>query len=161
MNRYGLRSRLFTVALGAFLMMGCSSSKTTTTTSTERTETSSEPAPQAEAEVALVPANTVSGIWAQVEGEQGKLATAIKTGQLSDVHVMAFGIRDLVAKMADMANAESPAGATKLNGMLDEIKASAAKLDEFGDSGNLGATQAEFAKFEATLSAMKTAMGTR
>ena len=159
MNRYALRPRLFTAALGAFLMVGCSSSKTTTTTVTERAETSSEAAPQAEAEAVLVPANTVSGIWTQVEGEQGRLATAIQNGQLSDVHVMAFGIRDLVAKMVDMANVASPAGAAKLNGMLGEIKASAAKLDEFGDAGDLSATKAEFTKFEATLSAIKTAMG--
>ena len=159
MNRYALRSRLFTAALGAFLMLGCSSSKTTTTTVTERAETSSEVAPHAEAEAALVPANTVAGIWAQVQSEQGKLTTVIQSGQLADVHVMAFGIRDLVVKMVDMANAESPTGADKLNGMLGEIKASAAKLDEFGDAGNLSATQAEFAKFEATLSAIKTAMG--
>lgn len=164
MIRYALRSTLAVAALGALLLAGCSSSKTTTTTTETGTTSQSSPesaAPHAESEAAVVPANTVAGIWAQVQSEQARLSTAIQNGQLSDVHVMAFGIRDLVEKLVDTANAESPAGAEKLNGLLSEVKASAAKLDEFGDAGNLSATQAEFAKLGATLNAINTAVGAR
>ena len=45
--------------------------------------------------------------------------------------------------------------------MLEQVKASATKLDELGDAGNLSGTQAEYAKLQLVLSAIKTATGSK
>ena len=103
----------------------------------------------------ITPASTVDGIWGQITQEQNKLSAAIENGQLKDVHHVAFAIRDLVVALADKAGAASPALAPKLKGMVDQVKASADKLDELGDAGNLSGTQAEFDRLKNVLSAIK------
>ena len=77
------------------------------------------------------------------------------------MHHLAFGIRDLVVALAAKVNTASPATSSKLGIMVEQVKTSAAKLDEFGDAGNLSGTQAELAKFNATLTAIKALTGTR
>ena len=109
----------------------------------------------------VTPAGTVPEIWAQVQGEQGKLSAAIQNGQLKDVHHLAFGIRDLVVALVDRAGAATPAVAPKLKGMVEQVKASATKLDELGDAGNLSGTQAEAAKLDGVLKTIKTVTGAR
>ena len=104
----------------------------------------------------IAPAGTVKEIWAQVTQEQSKLAATIENGQLKDVHRLAFGIRDLVVALADKASASSPAVAPKVKGMVEQVKASAAKLDELGDAGNLSGTQTEVAHLNNLLTAIKT-----
>jgi hypothetical protein len=103
----------------------------------------------------VMPAGTIAEIWTQVADEQGKLSAAIQNGQLKDVHHLAFGIRDLVIALADKANAASPSSAARLNGIVEQVKASASKLDELGDAGNLSGTQAEYAKLETILGTIK------
>lgn len=107
----------------------------------------------------VMPAGTIPEIWAQIAGEQTKLSAAIQNGQLKDVHHLAFGIRDLVVALADKAKAAAPASALKLDGMVEQVKASATKLDELGDAGNLSGTQAEYAKLQTVLGAIKTLTG--
>jgi hypothetical protein len=121
-------------------------------------------APSGEAEHAMspemvMPAGTIPEIWSQIAGEQTKLTTAIQNGQLKDVHHLAFGIRDLVVALAGKANAASPANASKVNGLVEQVKASATKLDELGDAGNLSGTQTEYAKLETILGSIKTVTG--
>ena len=79
--------------------------------------------------------------------------------ELKDVHHLAFGIRDLVVALADKASAASPASAARLKGLVGQVKASASKLDELGDAGNLSGTQAEYAKLNTILDAIKTVAG--
>lgn len=143
------------------VVAGCSSNKSPSDTPAA----SSQPAPPAatpsgEAEhgeptVTVTPAGTVGEIWTQIADEQSKLSTAIQNGQLKDVHHLAFGIRDLVVALADKANATSPASAPRLNGMAEQVKASAAELDKLGDAGDLSGTQNESAKLNAILDAIK------
>lgn len=109
----------------------------------------------------VTPAGTVPEIWAQIQVEQGKLSTAIQNAQLKDVHHLAFGIRDLVVALADKAGASTPAVAPKLKGLVEQVKASASKLDELGDAGNLSGTQAEYAKLEGILKTIKTVTGSQ
>ena len=170
MDRFTMRSGLMVAVLAAFVLAGCSSSKTKTEESEKSSEVTpgsavpaggAEKAEGGESVVAVTPANSVEGIWAQIESEQAKLSTTIQNGQLKDVHHLAFGIRDLVGALAVKANEAAPAGATRLNGMVELVNESAAKLDELGDAGNLSGTQAEFAKLEAVLSAIKSATGAK
>ena len=161
MNLFARQSQLLAAVVGVLLIAGCSSNKSESgTPNTSAQAAPQTPAPGAAVEggetaEAVTPAATVPEIWNQIGAEQGKLSAAIQNGQLKDVHHLAFGIRDLVVAMAGKLNAASPAGATKLNGMVEQVKASATKLDEFGDAGNLSGTQAEYAKLEAVLTAMR------
>ena len=106
---------------------------------------------------AVTPAGTVAEIWLQVETEQSKLASAIENDQLKDVHHLGFGIRDLVVALADKAEVETPAAAQRLAPMVELVRVSASRLDELGDAGDLGGTQAEFAKLNSILIGMKAA----
>lgn len=160
MNRYTLRWNLLAAVVGVLVLAGCSSKKS----ESEAPATSSQAAPSVEAErgesaEAVTPAGTAGEIWTQIGDEQSKLSAAIQNGQLKDVHHLAFGIRDLVVALADKATAASPALAPKLNGMVEQVKASASKLDELGDAGNLSGTQAEYAKLETILGAIKSVAG--
>ena len=160
MNRYTWRWSLPVAILGFLVLAGCSSNKSQSQEPAPSSQAAPEAAaPSGEAAETVKPAETAGGIWDQIGDEQHKLTEAIQNGQLKDVHHLAFGIRDLVVALADKANAASPAGAAKLNGMVEQVKASATKLDELGDSGNLSGTQAEYAKLETVLGAIKSATG--
>ncbi len=145
------------------VVAGCSSQKSETEAPAATSEAAPpEAAPGAgtehgEAAVAVTPGGSIGELWTQIGDEQGKLSAAIQNGQLKDVHHLAFGIRDLVVALADKAKVASPAGAAQLDGMVEQVKASATKLDELGDAGNLSGTQAEFAKLETMLKSIKTA----
>ena len=155
------------VAIGTLWLMGCGKKKTESQeTQQETSQTTQQETQHAEGEAAehgehgetgetITPAGTVGAIWAQITAEQGELSTAIQNGQLKDVHHHAFGIRDLVVALSEKASASSPEAAPKLKGLVDEVKASAVKLDAMGDAGNLSGTQAEFAKLNTTLDAIK------
>jgi ABC-type glycerol-3-phosphate transport system substrate-binding protein len=148
------------------VLAGCSSKQ-----ESNAPATTSHPAPPAAAPSGedehgetvekVAPAATLAGIWTQIADEQSKLSTAIQNGQLKDVHHLAFAIRDLVLAAADKAKAASPASGSKLDGMVEQVKASATKLDELGDAGNLSGTQTEYAKLETILGAIKTVTGAK
>lgn len=99
----------------------------------------------------VAPAGTVPEIWAQIGDERAKLSSAIQNGQLKGVHHLAFGIRDLVIAAADRTASANPTVATKLKGLVEQVRSSASKLDELGDAGNLTGTQAEFDHLEGLL----------
>jgi hypothetical protein len=165
MNRCARQWGLFVAAIGVLVVAGCSSKQSTS----EAPAASSQAAPQTaapsgtaehgESAEAVTPAGTVGEIWTQIAGEQTKLTAAIQNGQLADVHHLAFGIRDLVVALADKAKAASPAAGSQLDGMVEQVKASATKLDALGDAGNLSGTQAEFAKLNSILTAIKGVTG--
>ena len=164
MNPYRVRWTLAAVVVGVIVLAGCSSNQSKTEAPAASQATTQAPAPSGETEhgehaEAITPAGTVAGIWAQIEGEQTKLSTVIQNGQLKDVHHLAFGIRDLVLALAGKASAASPASAAKLNSMVEQVRASATKLDALGDAGNLGGTQAEYVKLTAILNAIKSVAG--
>ena len=154
-------------SVAVVVVAGCSSKKS----QSSAPAASSQAAPQAaapsgeaehgESAEAVTPAGTIGEIWTQIGDEQSKLSTAIQNGQLKDVHHLAFAIRDLVIALADKAKAASPASAAKLDGMVEQVKASATKLDELGDAGNLSGTQAEYAKLETVLGAIKVVAGAK
>ena len=154
-----------TVMAMAMAVAGCSSKKGASETPAASSQPPAE-APSGEAGHELtpgmmVPAGTIPEIWTQIGEAQGKLSAAIQNGQLKDVHHLAFGVRDLVIALADKAKAAVPANAAKLDGMVAQVRASADQLDELGDAGNLGGTQAEYAKLETMLGALKAVTGSK
>ena len=171
MNPYRMRWNLVAAVIGVVLLAGCSSKKSESEAPAASSQAAPQAAPQAaapsgegeqgESAEAMTPARTVAGILAQIDSEQGKLAAAIQNGQLKGVHHLAFGIRDLVVALADKASATSPASAARLKGMVEQVKASATRLDELGDAGNLSGTQAEYAKLETVLNTIKTVAGAK
>ena len=165
------KSRTWAVVVAAavsvivVVVAGCSSKRSepessgATSQAAPRTPAAGGGAEQAMPPDMVMPAGTISEMWSQVAGEQTKLSSAIQNGQLKDVHHLAFGIRDLVVALTDKAKAASPGIAPKLDGMVEQVKASATKLDELGDAGNLSGTQAEYAKLETVLGAIKAITG--
>jgi hypothetical protein len=108
---------------------------------------------------AVVPAGTAAGIWTQIAQEQTKLQTVMESGQLSDVHHLAFGIRDLVVALAGKAGTLPPTKAASLQSLVERVKTRAANLDEFGDSGNLGGVKREYAALQQDLASLKQLVG--
>ena len=155
------------LVIGTLAVIGCAQKKTESETSTAQQAAPGAAAPGGEAAEhdeagpTVTPAGTVPEIWTQIAEEQAKLSTAIENGQLKDVHHLAFGIRDLVVALADKAGASSPAVKPQLQGMVDQVTASATALDELGDAGNLSGTQTEYAKLGKTLEALRAVTGAR
>ena len=156
---------LAVAVMGALWVIGCGQreSKSSSPGAASQQPTAQQPAPTGEAAeqegagAKVTPAGSVGEIWTQIASEQKHLSDAIQNGQLKDVHHLAFGIRDLVVALVDKASASSPGSAPKLKGLVEQVNASAGKLDETGDAGNLSGTQAEFARLNAVLGSIKTA----
>lgn len=147
--------------LVTLVTLGCAKEKSESAAPGTAQQTTPEAAAPGETEAAVTPAGSVQGIWSQIAEEQGKLSVAVQNGQLKDVHLLAFGIRDLVVALTDKAGASSPSVAPKVKGLVEEVRASATKLDELGDAGDLSGTQAEVGKLENTLAAIKALTSTQ
>ena len=148
--------------LGALWLVGCGQKQGDSSAPAASPQATAQPAApsgeaaeKAESGERITPAGSVQGIWTQINEEQSKLSAVIQNGQLKDVHHLAFGVRDLVVALADKASGGSPATASSLKNMVAQVKASATKLDELGDAGNLSGTQVEYGKLITVLSAIK------
>ena len=161
LTRWGL---VALVMIGTLALLGCGQKKTESR-GTEQTnppaQPSGETAERGESGETMTPAGTAAGIWDQITAERDKLSAAIQNGQLKDVHHLAFGVRDLVVALAEKATASSPEAAPKLKTLVEQVKASAGKLDETGDAGDLSGTQAEFAKLNTTLNMIQAIVSPR
>jgi hypothetical protein len=132
---------LAALVIAAFAVIGCSKKTNTagTTATTQKAAPSGEMAEHGATEheetgATITPAGSVPEIWTQIADEKAELSKAIENGQLADVHHIAFGIRDLVAALADKAGTSNPALAPKLKDMAAQVATSASKLDELGDA---------------------------
>ncbi len=94
------------------------------------------------------PAVILGGPIAQ---EQLKLEAAIKTGELAKVQPLAFGIRDLAIDLAAKTTGPKAAESKKL---VEGIKASAAKLGEYGKKGDAKSVTKEYATFKKELQSL-------
>ena len=63
-------------------------------------------------------------------------------------------MRDLVIALHEKAGTVQGVTHDAIDAKIAELKASAGRLDEFGDAGNLSGTEAEFVKFNAVVSAI-------
>ena len=146
-------SVLVVAMMGALWLVGCGQKQSESSAPPATTGEAAEPEASGEK---ITPAETADAIWGQIAQEQTKLSAAIQNGQLKDVHHLAFGIRDLVVALANKASAASPASAGQLKGLVEQVEASASKLDELGDAGNVSGTQTEAARLNTLLDAVKT-----
>lgn len=103
----------------------------------------------------VTPAGTADAVWDQIAGEQTKIEAAIQNGQLAEVHHLAFSIRDLVEAVAAKTTGLADADAAALKQAVADVRASAARLDAFGDGGNLGGTEKEYARLGILLQQIK------
>lgn len=103
----------------------------------------------------VTPAATADAAWDQIAAGQKKLEAAIQNGQLADVHHLAFSIRDLVEALAAKTTGLSAADVAALKQAVAAVRTSAGKLDQFGDSGNLGGTEKEYAQMVTLLGQVK------
>ena len=144
---------LVVAMMGALWLVGCGQKQSESSAPPATAGEAAEPEASGEK---ITPAESADAIWGQIAQEQNKLSAAIQNGQLKDVHHLAFGIRDLVVALANKASAASPASAGQLKGLVEQVEASASKLDELGDAGNVSGTQAEAARLNTLLDAVKT-----
>jgi hypothetical protein len=140
------------LAIGTLAAFGCAQKKA----EPEATPPAAQAMPDSEAAgPAETPAGSVTEIWTRITAEQAKLSAAIEQGQLKDVHPLASGIRDLVVALADKASASNPAVKSQLTETVTEVTALTVNLDQLADTGDVSATQAEYAKLDKTLQAFK------
>jgi hypothetical protein len=98
----------------------------------------------------VAPGATVGDIRRQIEERQLALETSINEGRLSEVHDAAFAIRDLAVAAGERAGTGHGDPAAR-GRAIEDLRAIAGRLDEYGDAGNLSGTEAEFKKLNAAL----------
>ncbi len=95
--------------------------------------------------------------WQAIESHQAHLKMTIESGNLENVHEVAFTIRDLVKTLPE-TNLSSDQKIV-FQSLLKEVEQEANLLDEYGDAGNKIKTQDEFEKFKQTLLSIKNLYG--
>lgn len=121
--------------------------------------TTAEQTEHGEPAVAVTPAGTVSGIWQQIDAEHAKLADAISTGSLGEVHHHAFAIRDLVAALPHTAQGLPAGASTSLAKGVSTVAQEADQLDKAGDAGDLSAAQTGLTALDLTLKEIRAVAG--
>ena len=95
--------------------------------------------------------------WQTVESHQGHLKMIIESGNLENVHEVAFTIRDMVKALPDATLSTDQK--IVFQSLLKEVEQEASLLDEYGDAGNKVKTQDEFEKLSQTLLSIKNLYG--
>ena len=144
---------------GVALATGCAQKKNETANPAPASDSPAVVSEHGETEEKVVPAPTVEGIWAQVLEKRSQLNSVVENGQLTEVHHLAFGIRDLVIALEAKKAGLPTADATKLKSLVEHIKASASQLDELGDAGNLTGTRSALAHMNGDLDAIGAMLG--
>lgn len=107
----------------------------------------------------VTPAGTPQEIWTQITDQQRQLEAVLQSGELAHVHLLAFNIRDLSVALAQKSSGLAAGDAAKLQQTVEQVKASASKLDEFGDAGNLTGVKDEYVRFQQELADLKRSTG--
>jgi hypothetical protein len=121
---------------------------------------SAEPKPRTEAaetETATAIPETVDGLWKAIDAKRSELAAVATNGDLSQAHHLAYAIRDLVAALPAKSSSLSADDQAKLRNNVKFVATLAERLDASGDAGDRAATQANYEKLAALLTAMKAA----
>lgn len=101
---------------------------------------------------------TVDGIFAQIHEHYEMLEAAVEGKKLSDVHHLAFAIRDLSNALV----AKAPADKKKqVEGAMKNIAKLADDLDASGDAGDQAKTEANLKKLDGVLKVLMTHFGMR
>lgn len=95
--------------------------------------------------------------WQSIESDQEHLKEIIQSGDLDNVHEVAFKIRDMVKALPDTTLSADQKIVFK--SLLTEVEEEASLLDEYGDAGNKVKAQDEFEKFKKTLLSVRNLYG--
>lgn len=98
---------------------------------------------------------TVDGIWQAIDQKIAELQTTIRNGKLSDVHHLAFAVRDLVAALPAKSSALTQEQQARVRGSVKFVATLADRLDASGDAHDQAATQDNFAKLQAILKGLR------
>jgi hypothetical protein len=119
---------------------------------------SAESKPRTEAaETATAIPDTEGDLWKAIDAKRSELAAVATNGDLSQAHHLAYAIRDLVAALPAKSSSLSADDQAKLRNNVKFVATLAERLDASGDAGDRAATQANYEKLAALLTAMKTA----
>ncbi len=99
--------------------------------------------------------DTLTGLWHEIGEKQEELAQVIKDKKLSEVHKLAFAIRDLAKLLPDKSKDLSADNQKKLKTWVDGVADSAKKLDEFGDAGDQANTEKEAKRLDTLLKSIE------
>jgi hypothetical protein len=90
---------------------------------------------------AAASASGAAGVWHEIQEQVGELALLVKRKKLSQVHEVAFEIRDLVRTLPAKSPSLGAAQRKKLAGYVKQVDLTAKLLDETGDANNQKATE--------------------
>ena len=107
-------------------------------------------AAEAESAKTKIP-ETQNGILQEIKVKETALAKTIADKKLSDVHHLAFAIRDLVNALPGKSTGLDPDKQGQLKANAKFVTALAERLDKSGDAGDQVATQANFTKLQDIL----------
>jgi hypothetical protein len=141
------------VALGigiAATFAGCAKDDRKEETAASASDNTAHSHGEAGTGTAVAAGATVADIRRQIEERQLALETSINEGRLSEVHDAAFAIRDLAVGAGERAGTGHGDPAAR-GRAIEDLRAIAGRLDEYGDAGNLSSTEAEFKKLNAAL----------
>jgi len=99
--------------------------------------------------------DTAEGIWHAIDEKGEHLAEVIEEGKLSDVHKIAFAIRDLAQALPEVSQELSKAKHKQLEGFVSRIADHAKNLDNYGDNGQQEKTEVEFEQLAKRLGFMR------
>lgn len=160
MNLVTVRNLGTTLALVAALS-GCKGSEApdaTTAAPSPSVEATPASAPATETTMAaeeeaapLAIPDTADGIWQAIEQHSAELKATIANGPLSEVHLHAFAIRDLVAGLPARSPTLPAEDQAKLEGEVKFVATLATRLDETGDAGDQAGSQANYDKLVTVL----------
>lgn len=95
--------------------------------------------------------DTAAGILKQVQAHKDVLATTIQQKKLSEVHQVAFMIRDLVNALPEKSKDLPADKLTRVQASAKQVAKLAADLDATGDANDQAGTEANFKKLEGVL----------
>lgn len=101
------------------------------------------------------PFAAASAVWAKVETSAAELDKTVKAGKLSEVHEIAFAIRDDVVTLPAKSAALSADKKKKLLAYSKTVSEVAELLDKYGDSNNAKGVKAQQERMKTTLKAIK------
>lgn len=98
---------------------------------------------------------TSEAVWQSIDHETGRLAMAIRTGKLDEVHHRAFAIRDLVAALPTRSGKMPAEKLAQVKANTKFVATLVARLDTAGDANDKAATEVNFQKLKDVLKTIR------
>jgi hypothetical protein len=99
--------------------------------------------------------STSAGIWQAIDSKTAELAKTIQSGKLTDVHHVAFAIRDLVATLPDHSSELSADKLAKVKAGVKFVATLADRLDASGDANDKAGAQDNADKLAGVLKSLR------